>query len=155
MTPAPKEQRSIDAGAADGAKLSPLRHWGGFLFSGGLAFIVDWGVLELGVRIFGLPPLISRLLSITCAMLAAWLSHRTLTFAITLPPTFAELARYVAAASTTAILNYALFAGTMFIWPEVSRFSALFAASIVATIFSYLSMRYGVFRRSAPDLRAE
>lgn len=134
---------------------SNLRHWGGFLISGMIAFAVDWGVLELAIRGAGLPPLIARLLSIGCAMVAAWVSHRSLTFAVSEPASLGEFARYVAAASTTAILNYAVFAAVLFIFPQASRFTALFAASIVATIFSYLSMRYGVFRRSSTNLRAE
>jgi putative flippase GtrA len=80
-------------------------------------------------------------------MLAAWMCHRTLTFALTTKPSLAELARYVAAASTTALINYAVFAGLIVGWPDMPRLAALVFASCLATIFAYLSMRYGVFRR--------
>lgn len=127
--------------------LKPTRHWGGFLASGAIAFTVDGGVMELGVRVFGLPTFLARFLGVICAMLTAWMCHRTLTFALTTKPSLAELARYIAAASTTALINYAVFVALIVTWPELPRLGALVVASCVATIFAYLSMRYGVFRR--------
>lgn len=127
--------------------MAPVRHWAGFLAAGAIAFAVDATVMEVGVRFIGLPTLIARLAGIVLAMLAAWLAHRTLTFALTSQPSPGELARYVTAASTTAVINYSVFAAILMVWPLTSRLAALVAASFVATIFSYLSMRYGVFRR--------
>jgi putative flippase GtrA len=138
-------QRDLGDPARD---LPRLRHWGGFLLAGCTAFLVDWSVLELGVRLLGLPPLIARLFAVSVAMVTAWLAHRRLTFALTSSLSIAEFMRYAAAAWTTAALNYVCFAAVLLAWPSVSRLAALVFASIVATIFSYLSMRYGVFRRS-------
>ena len=132
--------------AADGVAVK--RHWGGFIASGCLAFFVDAAVMELGVRWVGLPPLVSRIASVACAMVVAWLAHRTLTFALTTKPTRWEFIRYVAAASTTAAINYAVFAFILVAWPIAGRIPALIIASCVATIFAYVSMRYGVFRRT-------
>ncbi|MEZ5815817.1 MAG: GtrA family protein [Hyphomicrobiaceae bacterium] len=123
------------------------RHWGGFLASGAIAFTVDGSVMEIGVRLLGLPTLLARLAGVMCAMVAAWLSHRTLTFALTKRPDLAEFSRYVAAASTTALINYGVFVVLLITWPAMPRLIALVIASCVATIFAYLSMRYGVFRR--------
>lgn len=134
-----------DRDAASG--LAPARHWGGFLVSGAVAFTVDAGVMEIGVRLLGLPTLLARLAGVTCAMLAAWMCHRTLTFALTTKPNLAELARYVAAASTTALINYGVFVALIVGWSDMPRLVALVVASCLATIFAYLSMRYGVFRR--------
>lgn len=128
--------------------LGAARHWGGFLVSGAIAFCLDAGTLEFGVRVVGLDPLVARLFGISVAVVGAWLSHRTLTFAVTENPTVSEFARYAAAAGTTAAINYTVFAATLVVWPQTPRLVALIGASIVATIFSYLSMRYGVFRRS-------
>ena len=132
--------------AADG--VSKLRHWLGFLVSGVLAFAVDGLAMEIAVRLLGMPPLGARLVSIMVAMVVAWTAHRNLTFALTVKPSFREFGRYFVAASTTAAINYTLFALQIVIRPDMPRLAALFSASIVATIFSYLSMRYGVFRRS-------
>jgi len=123
------------------------RHWAGFLTSGAIAFAVDGGVMELAVRLLALPPLIARLAGVACAMVAAWLCHRTLTFALTSKPHPAEFVRYVAAASTTAAINYSVFVILLITWPGIPRLIALVIASCVATFFAYVSMRFGVFRR--------
>jgi putative flippase GtrA len=120
------------------------------LATGAIAFAVDATVLELGVRVLGLPALGARLLAISIAMVVAWLAHRTWTFAVASRPDLREFARYASAASTTALLNYACFAALLLALPAIPRLAALVAASIVATIFSYVSMRYGVFRRRRP-----
>lgn len=131
--------------AAD--SVAAKRHWAGFIASGSLALIVDAAVMELGVRVVGLPPLGSRIVSVACAMVIAWLAHRRLTFALTTRPSWSEFARYVAAASTTAAINYAVFALILVVWPGSARILALIIASCIATIFAYVSMRYAVFRR--------
>ena len=126
---------------------TPARHWGGFVASGALAFCVDAGVMELGIRALQLPPLAARIASVACAVVTAWLAHRKLTFALTTRPTLSEFGRYVAAASATALVNYSVFAVILLGWPSVPALAGLVAASCVATIFSYVSMRYGVFKR--------
>ena len=136
----------IGRDAAEG--VDARRHWGGFIVSGALAFTVDFAVMEVCVRMLGLPPLLARVIGIGFAMVAAWLSHRRLTFALTTRPSLGELGRYVLAASATALINYAVFAAVLLAWPSVDRLIALVAATFLATIFSYLSMRYGVFRRT-------
>lgn len=143
-----REKPRMPDGTRDAARgIRPARHWGGFLVSGAVAFTVDGGVMEIGVRLLGLPTLVARFTGVMCAMIAAWLCHRTLTFALTTKPDLAEFARYVAAASTTAAINYTAFAVLLFLWPVMPRLVALAIASCLATIFAYLSMRYGVFRR--------
>lgn len=138
----------VPAGGRDAAAGVPRgRHWGGFLASGAIAFTVDGGVMEIGVRLFGLPTLVARLMGIACAMVAAWLCHRTLTFALATRPSVAEFFRYVASAITTAAINYVVFAVLLIMWPTLSRLLALVIASCLATFFAYVSMRYGVFRR--------
>ncbi|MGD9804433.1 MAG: GtrA family protein [Hyphomicrobiaceae bacterium] len=134
-----------DRDAASGVPRA--RHWGGFLASGAIAFTVDGGVMEMAVRLLDLPTLIARLLGVMSAMVAAWMCHRTLTFALTTKPSVGEFTRYVAAASTTAAINYAVFVIILMAWPSFPRLLALVIASCVATIFAYVSMRYGVFRR--------
>ncbi|HVY41930.1 MAG TPA: GtrA family protein [Hyphomicrobiaceae bacterium] len=122
------------------------RHWGGFLVSGLIALSVDATVLEIGVRLLALGPLLARLIAISCAMVVGWLAHRTLTFALRSPPSLNEFARYAAVAWTTAAINYGVFASIILVRPATLPFVALIAASIVATVFAYLGMRYGAFR---------
>jgi len=124
----------------------PIRHWAGFLASGLIALSVDAAILETGIRLFGLHPLAARLLGISCAMVAGWLAHRTLTFMLRSPPTFGEFARYAAVAWTTAAINYGTFALILVARPALPPLAALLLASIVATVFAYMGMRYGAFR---------
>jgi putative flippase GtrA len=125
----------------------PLRrHWGGFLASGLIALSIDAAVLEAGVRLGHLHPLVARLLAISCAMVAGWLAHRTLTFALRSAPSVAEFVRYAAVAWTTAAINYGAFASILLARPATPPLLALSVASILATAFAYLGMRYAAFR---------
>ena len=123
-----------------------LRHWLGFLGSGGFAFVVDGGVLKLLTLGFAAPVLPSRLISISIAMVAGWLAHRTFTFAITTPPTWAEFGRYIGIGWVVSALNYLLFAAIIFVWPNLEILIALFIAGLIAMVASYLGMRFGAFR---------
>ena len=139
---------SEGTGAPRAEPASGLRHWLGFLASGLIDLAVDATVLEIGVRLFALDPLVARLGAISTAMVAGWLAHRRLTFAITSPATLSGLARYVAAAWVAAAVNYGAFAAMLLIWPAIPRLAALAFSSAVAMFFSYLAMRYAVFRLS-------
>ena len=123
------------------------RHGLGFLFSGLLAFLVDAAVLEAGVRLLGVDPLLARIAAISIAMLCGWLAHRRFTFAIATEPSLGEFFRYALAGSGAALLNYALFALQLLISPTMPRLIALAIASAGAMVFAYLAMRYGVFRK--------
>ncbi len=135
-----------EAEAVPGARRPAVRHWAGFLASGLIALSVDAAVLETGVRAFAVHPLVARLLGISCAMVAGWLAHRTLTFALRSRPSIGEFARYAAVGWTTAAVNYGVFASLLIARPALHPLIALLLASIVATIFAYLGMRYGAFR---------
>jgi putative flippase GtrA len=140
---------STNKSATDPARdLPPLRHWGGFLASGLIALACDAAILQIGIAVFGLHPLAARLFAIAVAMVAAWLAHRRLTFSLTTPPTFGEFTRYSAIAWTTAALNYVTFASILYVAPAVHPLAALAIASILATFFAYIGMRYGAFRGS-------
>jgi putative flippase GtrA len=135
-----------DAEAMSSVRRPALHHWAGFLASGLIALSVDAIILETGVRLFGLHPLVARLLGISCARVAGWLAHRTLTFMLRSRPTFREFARYAAVAWTTQVINYGTFASILIVQPALPPLAALLAASLVATIFAYVGMRYGAFR---------
>ncbi|MFM9942598.1 MAG: GtrA family protein [Hyphomicrobiaceae bacterium] len=127
---------------------SAARHWGGFLISGLLAFSVDAIVLEAGVRLMGLNPLLARLIAISLAMVVGWLAHRRLTFAVEVPASIPELARYVAAGWSAAAVNYLVFAGLLLAVPHLPRLACLVVASGIAMVFAYVAMRYAVFKAS-------
>ena len=145
------DERHGDGSRREGdpaAGLTRARHLGGFVLSGLLAFSVDAVVLEAGIRLLGLDPRVARLAAIAVAMVAAWLAHRRLTFAVPNRPSLGELARYAAAASSAAVINYLVFAAALSLWPALPAFAALVASTGAATIFSYIALRYAVFQRT-------
>ena len=126
-----------------------LRQGAGFLISGLVALAVDAAMLAALTRIAGLAPLVARPIGIAVAMVAGWLSHRWLTFDVTTAPTVAEYLRYAAVAWIAAALNYAIFSAILMAYPALAPEAALVLSSIVAMIFSYVGMRFGVFPRHA------
>jgi putative flippase GtrA len=125
---------------------SLARHGVGFLFSGGLAFAIDALVLKLLIHFLGLHPIVARLGAISVAMVAGWLSHRTLTFAVSAPPSKSEFARYAAVAWTAAAVNYGMFVLILLMWPATEPLLALVASTLVSMVVSYVGMRFAAFR---------
>lgn len=128
------------------ARSRTARHWGGFLVSGGIAFLIDWAVLEACVGLLRWSPFTARIVAIAAAMVAGWLAHRTLTFAVAERPSLGEFLKYAGVAWMAAGLNYLIFASALLLVPDVPRLAALVAGSLGAMVFSYLAMRYAVFR---------
>jgi len=132
--------------AAPGAQ-HPVRHGLAFLFSGGLAFLIDAIILKLLTAVFGIHPILARLVAISIAMVAGWLSHRRFTFGLTAPPSFPEFVRYAAVQWTVAAINYGIFVGIVLLRPAIEPLYALFISSLVAMVFAYLGMRFAAFRQ--------
>lgn len=124
-----------------------VHHWAGFLASGAIAFAVDGGVLTLLTRGVGADPFLARLAAIAVAMVAGWLAHRRLTFAVSSPPTLAEFASYATLAWSVAAFNYAVYAAVLLLARGTEPVLALVVSSLAAMTASYLGMRLGVFRR--------
>lgn len=121
------------------------RHGGGFIASGLFAFMVDALMLWLLTRFGGLDPFTARVLAISVAMVAAWASHRRLTFNVRTPPSLNEFLRFAAVAWTAAAINYAIYAGILLAISHAPPLVALVAATAVSMVFSYLGMRFRVF----------
>ena len=137
--------------AEDGKPLDyrSFRHWGGFIFSGGSAFLVDAAINTGLIHLAGLSPFVSRLISIGCAMVFAWQMHRRVTFAVTAPPSLGEFARFATVAGSANALNYAIYVVILLAWPPTPPLLALVVSTAIATAASYLGFRFGVFRREA------
>lgn len=127
------------------------RHWAGFVFSGGLAFLVDASMLALLHRAFGLNPFLARFIAIWAAMVVAWQSHRRLTFSVGHGSSLKEFASYAAVAWTSAATNYAIYSAVLLVGRRMGHviepLLALVVASAFSMIVSYIGMRFGVFRR--------
>lgn len=127
--------------------ISPWRHWTGFLLGGAVAFGIDSAVTMLLTRLAGAPVLVARLAAIAMAMFASWLINRTITFPVASPPSLPEFARFAAVAWMAAVVNYAIFAALIFLFPALHPVLGIAAASICAMTFSYFGMRFGVFKK--------
>jgi putative flippase GtrA len=125
-----------------------LAHWLGFLAAGGLAFVIDAGILAFATRVLGMDPLVSRIASVAVATVAGWLAHRTWTFAVEAGPSIAELLRYVLLQAGSIAVNYAIYAAILVLRPGTEPLAALLASSALAAAVAYIGMRRGVFRRA-------
>jgi putative flippase GtrA len=130
----------------DISRRHPLRHWLGFLISGTVAFAVDAVVLQTLTAGTGLHPIAARLVAISLAMVAGWLMHRSLTFAVPVPPSLPEFMRYAGVAWLAAAVNYGVFVLIVLERPGTAPLVALVLSSIVAMVFAYLGMRFAAFR---------
>jgi putative flippase GtrA len=135
---------------ARGVDTRSFRHWGGFIFSGGLAFLIDAGITAALHYGAGADPFSSRLVGIVVAMVAAWLLHRRITFDVAAAASLGEFTRFVGVAGSANALNYAIYALILLWRPAVWPLAALVCSTAVATVFSYLGFRLGVFRTPPP-----
>jgi putative flippase GtrA len=131
-------------------KRQPLRHWGGFILSGGTAFLVDAAITLALVDLAGLDRYWARLIAILFAMVVAWLMHRNLTFAVAKPPSLAEFVRFAAVAWMANAVNFVAYLAILLVWPATPTLVAIVIATAIATVFSYLGFRLGVFREPPP-----
>jgi putative flippase GtrA len=138
---------SLTPSGRDGARIPLLRHYGGFVMGGGMAFLTDVGILNLLTIYAGLSPFIARLVSIATAMVVSWLMHRTVTFHASTRPSLKEFGQFAAVAWSAQAVNYVVFSIVLFFVPTIGETLAAFIGSGVAMFFSYTGFRFGVFAR--------
>ncbi|MEJ0011124.1 MAG: GtrA family protein [Bauldia sp.] len=131
------------------ATTSGARHWGGFILSGGTAFVADSGI-TLMLAHFGLNRFVARLLGIAVAMVVAWLMHRRVTFAMDAGASWTEFLRFAAVAASANALNFVIYSLLLLAFPALATLVAIVIATAIATVASYLGFRLGVFREPPP-----
>ena len=129
-----------------------FRHWGGFLFSGGVAFLVDAGITVGLIHLASFDPFSARLIAVIVTMVVAWLMHRRITFNVQISPSWGEFIRFAAVAWSASVLNYIIYAAILLVRPATLPILALVVSSGAAAFFSYAGFRLGVFREP-PSLR--
>jgi putative flippase GtrA len=107
--------------------------------------VVDAGVTTLLVH-FGLDRYVARLIGIGVAMLVAWLMHRRVTFAMDAAASWSEFVRFAAVAAGANALNFVIYSALLLAFPALWTLAAIFIATAIATVASYLGFRLGVFR---------
>ena len=128
--------------------ISKLRHFGGFVLAGGMAFATDAGVTKLLTATTALSPFAARPIAILLAMLVSWGLNRTITFAETRPPSWSEFAKFAAASFGSQLVNYLVFAAILTLRPATDTTIAIAVASAVAMFVAYAGFRFGVFAKS-------
>ncbi len=116
-----------------------------FLLVGGLIFIVDGLVLFALINAFSLPPLVSRTVSCSVALMAAFYLHARFTFLAS--PSRGALFRYLVSQSISAGLNFSVYAvWLIYGYSYQAPLIGLTIGSISATIFNYFVNKYFVYR---------
>lgn len=128
-------------------RLAQMRHYGGFVLAGTLAYLTDATVYMLLMQLTPVPALLARLASISVAMIVSWLVNRSLTFAVEKAPSLKELLQFAGMAWISAAVNYGVFAALLLTVPDLWPPLAIALSSLVAMVVAYVGMRFAVFRR--------
>lgn len=136
-----------------------------FAFTGGIGFVVDVGVLSLLTMIFGVNPYLARIGAMGTAMTVTWLINRRFTFKTHDKVTdargmAAEGGRYGLVAVAAALVNYGVYALTLYLMPHIVFAARDLSPPLAAVVGSGVAMfvsYYGYSRfafRHAPPLPA-
>ena len=90
-----------------------------FATTGGIGFVIDVGTLTLLNAGFGVNPYVARVFAIAVAMVSTWLINRRWTWKVHEKTTgaravVAEGVRYVTVAVGAAVVNYGVYAATLY-----------------------------------------
>jgi putative flippase GtrA len=124
-----------------------------FAFAGGVAFIVDTGILATLTRLFGVGPIAARAVSFMCGMTTTWLINRTLTFRDRPDqPLWREYLHYCAINGIGGAVNFVAYALLVKNVALIARFPEIGVAVGVACGlgFNFIGSKYLVYRRAAP-----
>lgn len=125
-----------------------MRQFVKFCVGGGLALLVDAGVLQ-GIVSLGLDPYTGRLLSFLCAVTTTWWFNRTYTFAGNASSRrLLEWGRYVTSQVGGGAVNYAIYVVLLYAVAEVQRWPVLgvAAGSVGGLLVNFMLARRYVFR---------
>lgn len=125
-----------------------MRQFVRFCFAGGLAFVVDAGILHAVVAA-GVDPYAGRVVSYLCAVTTTWWFNRTYTFTATAgKPRLREWGHYAVSQLGGGMMNYAIYAVLVYGVLDVQRWPVLgvAAGSIGGLVVNFLLARRYVFR---------
>jgi putative flippase GtrA len=141
---------SVDRTASTRRQLGKLI---GFVVAGGTGFLVDAGVLWLGIHALGLGALAGRGISFTAAVVTTWLINRSITFAQQRGRRGRdEVILYVLATLASGALNLGVYALVLrLVGDEGWRpFAALVLGVGTGLVSNFLLYNFVVFRPPAP-----
>ena len=120
-----------------------------FAVVGDAGFLVDAGMLALLLHVSPLGPFSARIVAIAAAMLVTFWLNRTFTFGRSDRSLAVEGTRYGGVGISAALLNYAVYAVILLVFPAVWPVLAVAVASVVAMVWSFLGYSRFVFGASA------
>ncbi len=123
-----------------------FRHWGGYIFGGTTAFLVDFAVIVVAHHRLGIDPFWANVIGLSVATCVAWILHRTITFSVQYPPSVAEFVRFFVIA--WAANGVSLAVNTLLLWavPAMSVEVAFLISRCFGGAAAYIGFRFGVFR---------
>ena len=83
---------------------------------GAVGFVIDAGILQFLVSVFGANPYLARVISFLVAASATWLMNRRYTFDVEHAATHSEWVRYVTLMVLGSLVNYGAFAISITSW---------------------------------------
>lgn len=127
-----------------------MRQFAFFCVGGGLAFLVDAGVLHLLMAQLGLDPYLARLCSFMSAVTTTWIFNRTFTFTprqVRGTALLREWVRYVASQLGGFAVNYAVYAVMVWSLVLVRQWPVLgvAAGSVAGLLVNYVLAQRLVF----------
>ncbi len=133
-----------------------------FAMTGGIGFAIDVGTLTLLAAGFGVNPYLARVFAIAVAMFSTWMINRRWTWKVHDKTTdaravVAEGVRYVAVAVGAALVNYGVYAATLFTldrmidgWKDLLPPVAAVVGTGVAMFVSWFGYSRFAFRHADP-----
>lgn len=109
-----------------------------FLFVGGSAALLDFGVLSALVWLGG-SPYAARILSIACSITYTYLLNRRVTFHTGSPPSLAEFVRYISVAISGVLANLAIYWAALYAGAPTWLAFCLGAGLVM--VYSFLAYR--------------
>lgn len=109
-----------------------------FLFVGGSAAAIDFGVLALGIQLGG-SRYASRVASVAVAIVYTWWLNRRLTFATPAPPSWREFGHYVGVTLAGSLINLLLYSAAL--WLGAPLWLAFGIGTGTAAVFNFLRYR--------------
>lgn len=119
-----------------------------FCMVGAVGFVIDAGILQFLVSVFGMNPYLARVISFLVAASVTWLMNRRYTFDVEHAATHSEWVRYITIMVLGALVNYAAFAISIAVW-ELARaqpWLGVAVGSIAGLGINFMSSRMLLFR---------
>ena len=80
-----------------------------FLLVGGCAFLIDAGILHVGIKFFDLSALTSRIFSFIAAVTFTWVMNHRFTFKIKQPLRLIDFITYISTQSIGLTINFTVY----------------------------------------------